>query len=247
VLEAANGDGVRLSSASPAPTVDALSVAALVKLADDAAARLQKEASAAVTKGEVESLQAITAANAPLSRDVLSFKETADRLRGLAAAPRLGAGALDPNVVLPGQAPRAATAKTAEKQLVRTELRDFQGLDQANTGRGKKLLLLVGMVALVALAANAFYFGVPRMQAVATEPAGKNVQSIDVHGPGAVVVINQEWIDNGAAELPRLVEVLRQRQVTRAMLMTANGRPAGVVLVDTGKIIGLPAPSTRKK
>ncbi|HEY2028628.1 MAG TPA: hypothetical protein VGH20_05415, partial [Myxococcales bacterium] len=97
-LDAATTDGTRLHGANAAPSVDPTALASLTRAADEAAARLQKEASAAVTKGEVESLQLITAASAALSRDLLSFKETADRLRGLAAAPRLGAGALDPHV-----------------------------------------------------------------------------------------------------------------------------------------------------
>src|SRR5205823_8186441 len=72
-LDSSTSDGVRLYSSQPAASVDAVAVATLTKQADEAAARLQKEANAAVGKGEVESLQMITAASAALSRDLLNF------------------------------------------------------------------------------------------------------------------------------------------------------------------------------
>jgi hypothetical protein len=83
------------------------------------------------------------------------------------------------------------------------------------------------------------------MKPIAADAAGKNVQSIEVHSTSALVVVNQEWIDNAPTETGRLSEVLRERGVTKAMLMTAGGRPAGILDVTTGKIAGLPAP--RKK
>src|SRR5207245_2446567 len=83
-----------------------------------------KKAPAAISRGEVESLQLITAASAALSRDLHGFKEVADRLRGVGSAPRLGGGSLDPEIVLPGQMYRPPP-KSAEPAPVRAELREF--------------------------------------------------------------------------------------------------------------------------
>jgi len=240
-LDAATTDGTRLNAANAAPSLDSGALASLTKGADAAAARLQKEASAAVTKGEVESLQLITAASAALSRDLLAFKETADRLRGLAAAPRLGSGALDPHVAVPGQPARSAPARAADKQQARVQLRDFDALDRVRAQPWKKVLLALGIVALIGLAINAVFFSVPQMKTMPADAAGKNVQSIEVHANSALVVVNQDWIDNAQAEEGKLMEVLRDRGVVKAMLMTANGRPAGILDVQTGRIVGLPA------
>src|SRR5206468_10985983 len=98
-------EATRLAAGGSTPVVDAESLAVLTKTVDEAAGRLQKEANEAIGKGEVESLQLITAASAALSRDLLNLKETADKLRGIGAAPRMG-GHLDPDMVLPGQQPR---------------------------------------------------------------------------------------------------------------------------------------------
>jgi hypothetical protein len=239
-LDAAASDGAKLHAASAAPSIDAQALSALTKAADEAAARLQKEASTAVTKGEVESLQLITAASAALSRDLLAFKETADRLRGLAAAPRLGAGALDPHLAVPGHTGRAVSSRPAEKQVARAELRDFQALDGVRSQPWKKAMLALGVVALIALGANALFFSIPQMKPIAADAAGKNVQSIEVHGNSALVVVTQDWIDNAQSEEKKLVEVLRQREVVKAMLMTATGRPAGILDVQSGRIVGLP-------
>jgi len=244
-LGAAIAEGATLYAAVPAPFVETSAAAGLVKQADDAGTRLQKEANSAVAKGEVESLQLITAVSAALSRDLLSFKETADRLKGLAAAPRLGAGALDPHVAIPGQPQRAAAGKPAEKQQVRAELRDFKSLEGMKSGSWKKIFLAIGSVLFLALAVNAIYFSIPRLRPI-TEDAGKNVQGIQAHGDTALVIVNQEWIDNAQAESIKLVEVLRERGVLKAMLLTVNGRPAGMLNVQTGRIAGL-APATRRK
>lgn len=241
-LDAATAEGVQLYSASPAATVDAAAVAALTRLSNEAAARLQKEANAAVSKGEVESLQMITAASAALSRDNLHFKETADRLRGLSAAPRLGAGALDPDMVLPGQAPRAAAAKPAGGAApVRAELRDFKGLD-AKPDRGKKIALAIAALALVAGLANAFYFSLPRHSTLTPEAAGAGIDRIDIFSDSALVVVSPDWLAHADARLPQLVAALREQGVKKAALSFANGNPAGIVDIATGKALGLVKP-----
>ena len=240
-LDAATSDGVRLYSSQPAATVDAVAVAALTRQADEAAARLQKEANAAVGKGEVESLQMITAGSAALSRDLLNFKETADRLRGLGAAPRLGAGALDPDLILPGQAPRPAAKSTTAPAPVRAELRDFQGLE-AGQGRGKQILMIIVVVAFVAALANALYFGLPHHTLLTPEMAGKGIERIDVSGPSALVTVTPAWFDFGDSAIPPLVAALKEAGVKKAILITPSGTPGGVLDVASGKVSGAAKP-----
>ena len=240
VLDAAAAEGTRLASAGAAPVVDADSLAALTKIADEAAGRLQKEANSAIGKGEVESLQLVTAASASLSRDLLNLKETADRLRGIGAAPRLG-GHLDPDMVLPGQQPRPRPPPGPVAPVpVKAELRDFQGLDH-KPARSKGLIAVLVLAGAIAAAANAFYFGVPHQQQVAVEGAGSGVQRIAVSGTSAVVTVTQEWLAAPDANLARLLRVLRAQKVTKALLTLPNGSSAGIVDVASGKASGLPA------
>jgi hypothetical protein len=242
VLDAAAAEGTRLASAGAAPVVDADSLAALTKIVDEAAARLQKEANSAIGKGEVESLQLVTAASASLSRDLLNLKETADRLRGVGAAPRLGGGGhLDPDVVLPGQQPRPRPPPgPVAPAPVRAELRDFQGLDH-KPARSKGVFAVVVLAGAIAAAANAFYFGVPHQQQVAVEGAGSGVQRIAVSGTSAVVTVTPEWLAAPDANLARLLRVLRAQKVTKALLTLPNGSSAGIVDVAAGKASGLAA------
>ena len=240
-LDAATSEGVRLYASSPALAVDAAGIAVLLKQADEAAARLQKEANTAVGKGEVELLQMVTAASAALSRDLLTFRETSDRLRGQSAAPRLGAGALDPDVVLPGQGGRPAAPKTSTPAAVRAELRDFQNLD-SGPGRGKTVLMVLALGAFILALANAVYFGVPRHKELTPESAGKGVERIDVSGEAALVTVSQEWLAAADANLPALASALREAEVKKAVLTLANGRPAGVLDVPSGKVSGLARP-----
>ncbi len=242
-LDAATAEGNRLGSAKITPTVDAAALAALSKAADEAAARLQQEANAAIGKGEVESLQLVTAASASLSRDLLNLKETADRLRGLAAAPRLGAGGLDPDLVLPGQQPRPRPAATPQAPPpVRAELRDFRGLEE-KPGRSKAVVATVFIVAAVAIAAHAFYFAVPHHTEVAVEAAGRGVQRIDVTGSSALVTVTPEWLADADANLPKLVQVLKSKEVAKAVLTLPLGKAAGLIDVASGKASGLPPPA----
>ena len=241
-LDAATAEGVKLYSSSPAVTVDPAGVATVMKQADEASARLQKEANSAVTKGEVESLQMVTAASAALSRDLLHFRETADRLRGQSAAPRLGSSALDPDLVLPGQVPRPAAAKTNTGPApVRAELRDFNNLD-GGPRRGKTILMVLALGAFILALANAVYFGVPRHKELTPELAGKGIERIDVSGEVALVTVTQEWLTVAEAKLPQLVTALRDAEVKKAVLTLPNGSPAGIVDVATGKVSGLARP-----
>jgi len=240
-LDAATAEGVKLSSSIPAPSVDAGAVAALVKTADECAAALQKEANDAVGKGAVESLQMITAASAALSRDLLNFKETADRLRGISAAPRLGAGALDPDVVLPGQAPKPKLPPSTTVQPVKAELRDFRALDASRPGRFKGIFALTLVIGFAAAAFDAFYLSVPHQKEISTEGL-TGVVRVDVSGQSAMVTVTPEFLSNPEVAIPRLVGTLREREVKKAMLVLPNGVSAGVIDVASGKAIGLRAP-----
>ena len=247
-LEAATSEGVKLSASSPAAAVDVAAVASLSDIATAAGARLQKEASQAISKGEVEQLQLVTAASAALSRDMLSFKATADRLRGIGAAPRLGAGALDPDLVLPGQAPKAAITKPGEPAPVRSELRDFKALDRPDTGRLKKVALAVCAVAFAVALVNALFFAMPRAKEISTEGLGAGIARIDVAGKSAVVIVTPEWVAAAGPNVARLTEMLRAHEVENALLTTTAGDPAGTLVVATGRIVGMrkpPAPKSK--
>lgn len=241
-LDAAAAEGLRLSASGQGVLVDAAAVASVTRMADEAGARLQKEANAAIAQGEVESLQLITAASASLSRDLLNFKETADRLRGVGVAPRLGAGALDPDVVLPGQQPRPRPAPGAQvPPPVKPELRDFQGFDEAPR-RGKKVLAGIVVAAFVAAVANALYFGVPRVREMDPAQAGAAVERVEASGESAVVTVKPEW--TGQAVDP-LRTALRARGVKRALLVLKDGKMVGTLDVATGKLVLIKPPAPR--
>ena len=203
---------------------------------------MQKEANTAVSKGEVESLQMVTAASAALGRELLNFRETSDRLRGRSSAPRRGAGALDPDLVLPGQGPRPAPAKSSTGPVpVRAELRDFHNLD-GGPRRGKTIFMVIALAAFLAALSNALYFSLPHDKELSAEAAGKGVERINTSGPSALVTVSPEWLGRAEAALPQLVSVLREAEVKKAVLLLPNGNPAGVVDVTTGKVSGLVRP-----
>jgi hypothetical protein len=242
-MDAAISDGLKLYKSASVASVDVAAVAALTKQADEAAARLQKEASAAVGKTEVESLQMVTAASAALSRDTLSFRETADRLRGLSAAPRMGGGSLDPDMVLPGQEPRpAAKTSSGPHAPVRAELRDFRDLD-THPGRGKTIIMAVMLAAFVAALAYALYFSLPQHKELSADRLGKGIERVDVSGSSALVTVSPEWLASVDTALPQLVSALREAEVKQAVLLLPTGSPAGVVDVATGKVGGLSRPT----
>ncbi|HEY6909916.1 MAG TPA: hypothetical protein VI356_11130 [Myxococcales bacterium] len=232
-MRAAAAEALRLSASGQGVLVDAEASASITRIADEAGARLQKEANAAIAQGEVESLQLITAASAALSRDLLNFKETADRLRGVGAAPRLGAGALDPEVVLPGQ-PRPRPAPAAQAPApVKPELRDFEGIDDA-PHRGKKMLAGMVIAACLAVAGTGLYFGIPRTQQVDAAEAGPAVERVEASGESAVVTVKPEW---GAQGVSQLVAALRERGIKRALLVLKDGKMVGTLDVATGKLL----------
>ncbi|HZR07468.1 MAG TPA: hypothetical protein VFA79_02725, partial [Myxococcales bacterium] len=49
-----------------------------------------------------------------------------------------------------------------------------------------------------------------------------------------------EWLLEADANLPKLVQVLKSRQVTKAILTLPMGKAAGLIDVDSGKASGLP-------
>jgi len=240
-LDAATAEGVKLYSSVPAPAVDANAVAALTRQADEATAALQKEANAAIGKGAVESLQMVTAASAALSRDLLNFKETADRLRGIGAAPRLGAGALDPNMVLPGQEAKPRPLPSVTVQPPKAELRDFAALDSSRQGRFKPVMALIMVLGFAAAAFDAFYLSVPHHKELTTEGLS-GVVRVDISGSSALVTVTPEFLAQAQAQVPKLAALLREREVKKAILMTPTGAAAGVIDVTTGKTAGLKAP-----
>src|SRR5216683_2535224 len=235
-LEVGRAEATRLFSSQPPPVVDDGSVKAMTQLADAAAARLQKEADGAISRGEVESLQLITASSAALSRDLHSFKETADRLRGVGTAPRLGAGSLDPEVVLPGQAWRPPP-KATEPAPVRAELREFQGMGEASPESRRRTTLVVCMLALGAALMNVLFFAYPRIHEL---PPVAGIARIEVSGQTARVTLASDFADRQEAAVAALVQVLRERGVQNAVLVRQNGSGAGQLSVTDGKTYGLP-------
>ena len=242
-LDAATAEGTRMGSANVVPSVDASALAALTKVADEAAGRLQKEANAAIGQGEVENLQLITAASAALSRDLLNLKETSDRLRGVGAAPRPGAGALDPDMVLAGQPARPKPVQAAAP-VVKSELRDFRGLEE-KPGKAKGILAAVLILASVGVAANAFYFSSPRVIEIPASSVGDGVRRIQVTGTSAVVTVTPEWLADPQPNIAKLVKVLNGKKIRKAVLLLPNGVSGGIVDVAAGRTSGIPLQAAR--
>ena len=235
-LEVCRAEAARLSSHQPPAVVDDGSVKAMTQIVDGASARLQKEADGAISRGEVESLQLITASSAALSRDLHSFKEAADRLRGVGSAPRLGAGSLDPDVVLPGQTYRPPP-KSAEPAHVRPELRDFQGLGEGSPESRRSRAMVVCMLALGAALINVMFFAYPRVHELPPVPG---VARIEVSGTNARITLGPDFAEKQEQAIAALVQALRERGVQNAVLMKQNGSGAGNISVSEGKAFGLP-------
>ena len=238
-LEVARSEGARLSNSRSPVVVDDAAVKALTQMVDAAAARLQKESDVAIGRGELENLQLLTAVSAALSRDLLSVKEMADRLRGVGAAPRLGAGALDPEVVLPGQyVPRPAVK--SEPAPVRAELRDFVNLEEKSSESRKRGVLYVVMLALAAGIVNLLFFAYPRVTEVrAGNPSG--VARLEIAGKAARVTVDSKFSGQADA-VQQLIAALRERGVETALLVRENGNAAGQIDVKEGKAYGLATP-----
>ncbi|HYZ90586.1 MAG TPA: hypothetical protein VE620_14920, partial [Myxococcales bacterium] len=236
VLELARSEAQRLVAAQPPPVVDDASVKAITQISDAAAAQLQKQVDVVIGRADVDNLQLLTVANAALSREVLLFKETADRLRGIAAAPRLGAGALDPEIVLPGQLSRPA--KTVDRPIVKPELKEFAGLGEVDPHTRRKRLLFVSVLAGAAAAVNFLFFAYPRITDVREQIPG--VARIEISGKTARVTIAYDFPEHEGRAVAMLTHTLRERGVERAVLVQRNGSGAGQIAVKEGKTYGLP-------
>ena len=240
-LDVARAEGARLAAASEPSRVDDAAVKTLTQRVDAVVASLQKDADGAIARGEVEALQVVRASSAALSRDVLSLKATADRLRGLAAAPRLGAGALDPDVVLPGQAPsaRPPPPKVAEAP-VRAELKEFEKFAETRPGARKRTALYVLLAALAAGAAYVVFFALPTVREVDTRNMNiPGVIRVEVGGTGARVVVSNSFVEKPEPALSQLIGLLREKNVTSAAVYNINGAPIGQIDVKTGATTGI--------
>jgi len=240
-LEVCRVDAARLFTSQPPALVDDASVKVMTQVVDAASARLQKEADGAISRGEVESLQLITASSAALSRDLHGFKQAADRLRGVGSAPRLGAGSLDPEVVLPGQTYRPPP-KPSEPAYVRPELREFQGLGESSAETRRSRTVVVCMLGLGAAIVNVLFFTYPRVHELPPVPG---VARIEVSLPNARVTLASDFAEKQEQAIAALVQVLRERGVDRAILVKPNGSGAGNLSVTEGKAYGLPPPVKR--
>jgi hypothetical protein len=127
---------------------------------------------------------------------------------------------------------------------VKAELRDFRGLDHKPGGRGKGVIAFLLFAGAVAAVANGFFFGMPRQDRVPVEATG--ARSINVSGTSALVTVTPEWLAAKEANMPRLLQALRSREVKKAILMLPNGTAVGVVDVPSGKIVGA-SPATAAK
>ena len=232
-LELARAEATRLLNTQSAPVLDEDSVEAVTEIVDAAATRLQKEVEVAIGRADLDTLQLLTVANAALSRDLLVFKEAADRVRGIGTAPRLGAGALDPDIVLPGQIPRP-TNKIADRPVMKPELREFDGLGE-QPARSRKALLFLCVLAGAAAAAYLGFFAYPRISEVRAPILG--IARIEVSGKVARVTLSGDFAEHEARAIAMLTQTLREQGVERALLVR-NGSVAGQLSVREGKIYG---------
>jgi DNA-binding NarL/FixJ family response regulator len=249
----ASSDGNKLVNEGEGALVDDASFTALIQAADTAIKRLQSEADGAITKGEVERLQQVTAASAALSREMLAFKETADRLRGLAAAPRMGASALDPSVAIDRRKPPSVRIqRDKDKEETRAEhrklqLSDFAGLEVTPaTSKQRRNLIIAGVILAVTLG-NTLFFAMPHSREADTpmvEQAGSGVLGIAVSDRAAVVSVAQTWVSayDRKSRLRSLCDSLDARGVRRAVILAENVGIIGQVEVQACQAIGLPAP-----
>ena len=251
-LAHAGAIGHKLYGVQPPAVIDAAQVTALTQHGDAAGKRLQSEADRAITKGEVESLQMVTAASAALSREQLSFKETVDRLKGLAAAPRLGAGALDPDVAVPGHAPRAQRTGPQEKEKEkekekerRAELKDFSGFEQKSSRQNRRRMLLLGSGVLVVSLANVLWWSHPGARpaaAVLIEKAGVGVIDILVADQVAMVRVTKIWANSETRKenIRKVCAALETRGVRKAIIEAEGTGVIGHLDVGSCKAVGLP-------
>jgi DNA-binding NarL/FixJ family response regulator len=243
-LTAASSEGTRLFGQRPPAAVDAAAMAALSQQADAATAGLQLAADRALGQGDVERLQLVTAASAAVTRDRLAFKEIADRLRGLGAAPRLRAASLDPEFQVSGPQQPAARRAAAEPAATR-QAPDFDELDPARQRAGRQRVLMVGAALLFAAALSyALVFGRPSVRSLSPDSLpgmGGKVLAVTLVDQAALVNVSKAFFtENRAQNLAALCAALRERHVDKALLRMAAAPAAGQVNVRDCKAIALP-------
>jgi hypothetical protein len=235
-LAGAQADGEKIATSRAAVLVDAGSMTALTKLADEAGAKLQEEADRILTKGDLEGLRVLTAARSSLSQEVQSFKKMADKLRGLGVADRLGPGGLDPDVQIGASGPaRPRTTQPAQQAVKKAEFAEF---DRKPAPRRKALWLALATAGLAAALVNFFYFSEGRVRE-ATPPemerAGAGVVRISVADNRALVVVSPLWATTSAENTKPLIAALAAMGIERAMIQLPDGTPLGSINVQEGK------------
>ncbi len=244
-------DGLALSDKGEGALVDDAHLSALLQAADTAGKRCQSEADKAIAKGDLEPLQQVTVASANLSRDLLALKETADRLRGLASAPRLGAGALDPNVIAPQAGKQARRAQEKKEDEQRAEQRkqliaEFSGLqDTPKAQKQRRWLVVLGAILLLGVI-NAIVFapGFTLAPPTLVDQAGSGVLQLTLSEKSAIVAVAPTWL-SAADRKPRLrqlCDVLLPHHVKKAVIFSEGKGIVGQVDVPECQGIGLPAP-----
>jgi DNA-binding NarL/FixJ family response regulator len=250
-LTAAASEGVRLSGQRPPAAVDAAAVAALSQQADAATAGLQLAADLALGKGDVERLQVVSAASAALTRDRLAFKETADRLRGLRATPRLRAGALDPEVQVSGPR-RPAARPAAGEPVAKRESRDFDELDPVRRRvRRQRVLAAVAVLLFAAALSYVLVFGQPSVRSLSPEVLqrmGGKVLAVTLVDQTALVNVSKTFFtEDRAQNLAALCQALRAHHVDKALLRMDTAPAAGQVDIGECKAIALPVELVREE
>ncbi len=243
-LAAASSEGIRLLGRQPPAAVDAAAVAAFAQQADAATAGLQIAADLALGKGDIERLQLVAAASAAVTRERLAFKETADRLRGLGAAPRLRAGALDPEVQLSGPR-RPAARPAAGETAAKSETYHFDQVDSARQRtRRRRALVVVAVLLFGAALSYALVFGQPSVRPLSPKAlrgmAGKVLAVTMVDQTALVNVSKTFFTENRAQTLAALCEALRERHVEKALLRMDTAPAAGQINVRNCRAIALP-------
>lgn len=243
-LSAASSEGTRLFGQRPPAAVDAAAMAALSQQADAATAGLQLAADRALGQGDVERLQLVAAASAAVTRDRLAFKETADRLRGLGAAPRLRVASLDPEFQVSGPQ-RPAARRAADEPVATRQASDFGELDPQRQRARLQRVLMVGAALLFAAAlAYALVFGRPSVRSLSPDSLpgmGGKVLAVTLVDQAALVNVNKAFFtENRAQNLAALCAALREHHVDKALLRMAAAPAAGQVNVRDCKAIALP-------
>lgn len=235
-LAAAEADGRALLAQKGAVLIDSAAVADLTGRADAAAVRLQGESSRAIAKGELETLQAMTASRAALSRDLLAFKDTLDQLRGLETAPALGPGALDPEIRLREQQ-RAASKPVAEQATKKDEFAEYR------TGRSAVSKSVIAVVLSLVFAGTLYravtFFGSAQVTSE-TEAAAVGALRIAIVEKQATVTVSSPF---NKERVGPILEALRRHELTKGVLVSTDGVALGIIDVPSGRYIPLVPPA----